>query len=76
MVTLVKLQTTSGRKYSEGFPISYKNCSATVPKVTIPPVFSGLVTMKSPLGLTSTIGNPISSKPSIIFQSVKFPPVH
>ena len=44
--------------YDPGSPISYKNCSATVPNETRPPVFSGLKTVKSPFETTSIIGKP------------------
>ena len=47
-----------------------------MPNDTIPPVPSGLVTMKLPSDETSTIGNPMLSKLLTKCQSVKFPPVH
>ena len=62
IVTFLKSQTTSGKMYDPGSPISYKNCSATVPNETRPPVFSGLKTVKSPFATTSIIGKPILSK--------------
>ena len=45
MVTWVKSQTTSGSRYSEGFPISYKVEPNGQFIVTIPPVSLGLVTI-------------------------------
>ena len=74
--TSLKSQVTSGKMYAPGSPISYKNCSATVPKETNPPVLSGLNTVKLPVESTSMIGKPILSKSSTKCQSVKLPPLH
>ena len=76
IVTSLKSQTTSGKMYDPGSPISYKNCSATVPNDIRPPVFLGLETVKSPFETTSIIGKPMLSKSLTKCQSVKLPPLH
>lgn len=59
METSEKSHVTSGKRYSLGLPISYINCSATVPNDIRPPVLGGLDIIKLPSEEHSTMGKPM-----------------